>query len=140
MPTWTIRLVRAGLIYLALGFLAGAILLVEKTGWLDLGGRLQWLPLHVEVVLVGWFLQTTMGVAYWILPRYPTRPERGPAWPPAWAFSLLNLGIVLTVAGEIWPGLTHAPVAGRIMEVVAVALFGIHLWPRIRPAPAPIRQ
>ncbi|MFN8671598.1 MAG: hypothetical protein U0457_05855 [Candidatus Sericytochromatia bacterium] len=30
------------------------------------------LPFHINIVFIGWFLQFIFGVAYWILPRYPS--------------------------------------------------------------------
>jgi hypothetical protein len=78
-----------------------------------------------------------MGVGYWILPRYPTRPERGPDWPMAWAFGLINLGIILFAIGQAWPHCPAIPLTGRSAEAAAVLLFGLHAWPRIRPILAP---
>ncbi len=140
MPQWSIRLVRTGLLYLAAGFLFGALLLVQKAGW-NITGGLALLPLHTECVLIGWFVQTTMGVAYWILPRYPTHPERGPDWHMAGAFVLINVGILTTAAGLAWSPATAVPLAGRLAQSGAILLFGLHAWPRVRPflAPGPSR-
>jgi hypothetical protein len=35
------------------------------------------LPIHIEMLLVGWFFQLALGVAFWILPRLQQGPPRG---------------------------------------------------------------
>ena len=69
MPTLSRVAVRLALVSLVLGAAIGAALLAAPT----LGGQPPWrlLPLHVELLLFGWLVQLTMGVAYWILPRTP---------------------------------------------------------------------
>ena len=136
MPVWTVRLVRASLVYLGVGVLLGAILLLQKAGFLPTGD-IPLVPLHMEVVLVGWFVQLTMGIAYWILPRYPVAPERGPACPLPWGFWLLNLGILAVSTRSVLPSLPGLVLAGRWAEAVAVLLFGLTLGPRIRQFLAP---
>jgi len=49
---------------------------------------------HVEFLLIGWTVQLTMGVAFWILPRFEGGTSRG-AVGYAWlAFVLLNAGVI----------------------------------------------
>ena len=58
------------MLYLALGMTVGALLLFHKG--IPLHPALwRWLPPHLEFLLVGWTLQLAMGVAFWILPRFP---------------------------------------------------------------------
>jgi len=68
--------VRTALIYLAAGFLIGALMLTQKGVPLD-GALLRLLPLHIEFVLVGWTLQLGMGIAFRILPRFSREPRYG---------------------------------------------------------------
>lgn len=69
MPRLSQWLIRTALIYLLLGFTLGALLLTHKG--IPLHPALwSWLPTHIEFLLMGWIAQLTMGVAFWILPRY----------------------------------------------------------------------
>lgn len=116
--------------YLLLGFTVGALLLAHKG--LPLHPVLwSWLPAHIEFLLFGWVVQVTMGMAFWILPRYwqkPRRPKEGYA---QIAFVLLNLGIWLVVAGTTFRAGQWFLPAGRAVEMAAVAFFALHVWRRI---------
>jgi hypothetical protein len=131
MPRLSVYFVRASLVYLALGFTFGGLLLANK-GVMFLPVIWAWLPVHIEFSFVGWMIQLAMGVAFWILPRFPTHPIRGrEQW--SWsAFLLLNLGIwcvVLQVAVPVeWLSL-----AGRVLELLGMGLFVIGNWKRIKP-------
>lgn len=130
MPRLSAWFVRAALIYLGLGFTFGGLLLANKGIPLH---PLTWrlLPAHIEFLLFGWTLQLVLGVAYWILPRWQTqRGDVRPAWS---ALLLLNSGIWLVVAAGWlnWPAWLLA--GGRMLEVMAVAAFAWHAWPRVKP-------
>jgi hypothetical protein len=66
LSMWTVR---TALLYLGVGFLLGALMLLQKGVPID-PSMLRLLPMHVEFVLLGWTLQLAMGVAFWILPRF----------------------------------------------------------------------
>ncbi len=130
MPRLSQWYIRAAFMYLLLGFTVGALLLAHKG--MPLHPALwSWLPAHIEFLLFGWVVQVTMGMAFWILPRYwqkPRRPKEGYA---QIAFVLLNLGIWLVVAGTTFrAGKWFLPV-GRAVEMVALAFFALHAWRRI---------
>lgn len=130
MPRLSQWFVRAAFMYLLLGFTVGALLLAHKG--LPLHPVLwSWLPAHIEFLLFGWVVQVTMGMAFWILPRYwqkPRRPKEGYA---QIAFILLNLGIWLVVAGTTFRAGQWFLPAGRAVEMAAVAFFALHAWRRI---------
>lgn len=130
MPRLSQWMVRAAFVYLLLGFTFGALLLAHKG--IPLHPALwDWLPAHIEFLLLGWIVQLTMGVAFWILPRYwqqPRRPRQSSAWA---AFALLNLGIWLVVAGATCDVGRWALPVGRVVEVGAVIFFARHAWTRI---------
>lgn len=132
MPRWTRWYLRAAFCWLLLGFSVGSVLLAARgTGW-----NVPWPPLlgmHQDALLVGWLLQFTLGVAWWMLPRHATGPERGPEAPVAAAWVLLNLGLSLVMGGG-WLGAAALLVtAGRILELAAVLAFGWNIVPRIKP-------
>lgn len=131
MPNLSVWAIRASLVYLMAGFTIGAAMLWNRGVQLD--PRL-WLLLsaHIEFLLVGWILQLTVGVAYWILPRHRTTPKRGNPW-LAWAsVAMLNVGILLVAGSGFSSRSGDLLTAGRIVEFIAVAAFALNSWPRLR--------
>jgi hypothetical protein len=132
MPSLSRWFIRAALIYLAVGFTLGALLLFHKG--VPLHPRLwQLLAPHIEFVLLGWTLQLAMGVAFWILPRYlqgPVRGHEGLAW---LAFVLLNLGVLTVGLGWMLDAPPFMPFLGRVAEAGAAIAFVVHAWPRVKP-------
>ncbi len=127
MPRLSVWAVRASLIYLLAGFTLGGLLLANK----GLGlwpGVWSVLPAHIEFLLTGWMAHLALGVAFWILPRFPGG-SRGMEWPAWAAFVLLNVGVFLVGFGpEPWTA-----VWGRLAQALGVGLFLLHAWKRIRP-------
>jgi hypothetical protein len=132
VPRLSVFFIRTALLYLAAGFTLGGLLLANKG--VPLTPEVwRLLPMHVEFVLVGWTVQLAMGVGFWILPRFLRPPARGDERPVWAAYLLLNLGVLSVAFGQwlAWPGLI--PFIGRAAETVAVGLFAIHAWPRVKP-------
>lgn len=129
MPRLSVWFVRASLIYILLGFTFGALMLAQKGIPYYL---LVWnlFPIHVEFLLIGWFAQLAMGVAFWILPRFISGPPRGNVNLIWISFLLINMGIILS-ALQLW--LPAAPLIGRAAEAVAGIFFAIGLWRRVKP-------
>lgn len=138
MPRLTVWFLRSSLVYLAVGFTAGTLILVHK-GTAAIPWAWQLLPLHIAALFVGWMTQLAMGVAFWILPRFGFRRGNVPlAW-TAWA--LVNVGLAGTLVAAVLalPPWSLA-VAYGAMGLGAVA-FGVHAWPRVKPAlPAAERE
>lgn len=135
MPTLSRYFVRSALICMAIGFTLGGLILAAKGGAVDVR---VWalLPVHLALLLNGWLVQLSIGVAYWILPRISVgeRGRRGLAWS---AFILFQIGLGLTLISGVepwWPlaGTLFAP--SLILQLTAIVLFAVHAWPRIRPA------
>ena len=131
MPRLSAWFIRASLVYLAVGFTLGSLMLVNEG--LHFGLRLdELLPAHMEFLFVGWMLQLALAAAYWILPRYGQGPPRGNE-PVAWlSFLFLNIGILLVASGTL-VGSPWFAVLGRILEVVCVLAFLSISWRRVRP-------
>jgi len=129
MPSVSIWMVRSALVALVLGFSVGAIMLIGK-GIGAFGGLSAGIPIHVELVVLGWMVQLAMGVALWILPRLGARgPARGAAW--SWvAWALWNSGIVFVIAGAA--GVPAVRLSGRLIELSAAIAFGAAVWSRVR--------
>jgi hypothetical protein len=94
--------------------------------------RAELLPAHIEFLLVGWMVQLAFGVAFWILPRFRSGPERGREELVWLSYALLNLGVIIAAAG-LSAGLPAAvPLAGHIAQGMAAGAFALHAWPRIK--------
>lgn len=130
MPPLSVWAVRASLLHLALGFTFGGLMLFNKGVPLH---PMIWalLPAHIEILLFGWIAQLTMGMGFWILPRFAGK--RGNV-PLAWgAILLLNAG---TVTAGFCPFLVREEVLfliGRALTIAGVSAFALHAWPRVKP-------
>jgi len=131
MPRASVWFIRGSLLHLALGFTLGAVLLANKgAGFAP--GVWRWLPVHYELLLVGWFVQLVMGVAYWIFPRFGmTRAARGREQLAWVAFGCLNVGVLLVCLGVLDTDSVHA-VLGRLLETAAAGLMAANIWSRTR--------
>lgn len=137
-------LLKSALLWFVAGIALGVGLLIYKGLWIR--AIPHWLRLaHTHMLMVGFFVQLVMGVAYWMFPRVKVlwlNEQR--ALIMAW---LLNGGLLLRfiaepfhgrLTGEPFPG--AGPWIGWIMTVsalsqlAAVVMFAIGMWPRIRAA------
>jgi hypothetical protein len=131
VPRLSVWFIRTALMYLALGFTFGGLLLFHKGVPL---AREMWrlLPLHIECLFIGWTAQLALGVAYWILPRFMSGARRGDERPVWAAYALLNVGILATMGASLLPSPAWLPFAARLAEMAALALFTLRAWPRIK--------
>ena len=134
MPRAARWLIRLSLVYLALGFTLGALLLFNK-GIPLVPGVPRLLPAHIEFLLVGWLIQLVMGVATWIFPRFGVPRSAYGSEAASWvAFALLNGGVWLVAVGTVraaGPG-DMWPLIGRLAEVTGALLFALNIWRRVR--------
>jgi cbb3-type cytochrome oxidase subunit 1 len=131
MPRLSALMIRCSLVSLLLGSLAGALLLGRFPPALTRLSELR--AMHLDLLLFGWLVQFVLGVAYWILPRYATQPERGPAGPATASFALFQAGLVLALLGSAAPALGAVTSVGRLLVAVASLRFAALLVPRIKP-------
>jgi cbb3-type cytochrome oxidase subunit 1 len=135
MPRLSVWSIRTAMLYLAAGFLWGALMLLEK-GVPIAGSLLRLLPMHVEFVLIGWTLQLAMGVAFWILPRFSQGPAHGDERLGWLAYGLLNVGVLAAGVGQWLGAPALIPLLGRIAELLAAISFALQAWPRVKPVGA----
>jgi len=130
MPRLSCWFIRSALLYFALGFTLGGLILFHKGVPLH---PLLWqlLPAHIEFLLFGWTVQLVMGVGFWIFPRF--RRSRGNEKLAWLAFGLLNLGAWLVGLGPFVSAFAVIPLLGRLAETGAIIAFTVHAWPRIKP-------
>jgi len=130
MPLASRIMIRSSFIYLLLGIATGALMLVHKAYPLH-PSIWQLLPLHIEITIFGWIIQLTLGTAYWMLPRFLTGPQRGPEWAVYGMVIMLNAGILLTLADDLWATDWPVQLTGRILELLAVVVFVALHWHRV---------
>lgn len=129
MPALSRWMVRCSLLYLVLGFTIGALMLIAQItplySWIWL-----FLPVHIEILIFGWIIQLTMGVAYWMLPRYLKSGDRGNS-AFAWAIiACINLGIIFVIIGSLIHLRFPFRLLGRILEATSVIIFISLHWRR----------
>lgn len=131
MPTVSVWFIRCALVCLSMGFTIGAVILFNKavpvipSAW-------NFLSMHIELLLLGFILQLTMGVAFWIFPRLQTFTDRGDEKKAILAFVFLNIGIGICSVSPFF-SLSYLSLIGRFFQLTAVILFLTHLWPRVYP-------
>ena len=139
MPTLSRCFLRGALLCLALGMVPGGLILLQKgTGWSPSLWVL--LPAHTYLVLIGGMSQFTLGVCYWIFPRFDGGTSRGNTTLAWCSYAMLNaaLGLVVlhpllqVLLGDFAASLAFAS-AGTLQGLAALA-FVLHIWPRIHPS------
>ena len=130
MPQLSRRYIQMAFFNLIWGLTFGALLLYHKGVPLT---PLLWrlLPLHIELMLVGWLLQFIMGIGFWIFPRFWR--SRGNDTPVRRAFWLLNIGVWLAGLSGVFALPAAIFLAGRIFELASSTLFVLYAWRRIKP-------
>ncbi len=150
MPLTSRASVKASFLYLALGALLGAIMLINR--WVPLGPAVSALRVaHVQFLILGWLTQLIVGVAWWLLPPLPIGLQKDAPLPVRrgqaqrgsgrlfWAaLTCLNAGILLRALFEPLSSWTNidalsdlAGVSGLFL-LAAALLFVINLWTRVR--------
>ena len=130
MPRLSQWYVKLSFGYLLAGFTVGALLLANKGRPLH-PALWSLLPAYIEWLLLGWVAQLTLGVAFWILPRFWKEPRRGNTTGAAVAIVLLNGGIILISLGALLGLGPWATATGRLLEVGAAAAFAHSALPRV---------
>lgn len=150
MPLISRVSVKASIVYLVLGAVLGAILLINR--WFPLGAVVAALRVsHIQFLVVGWLTQFIIGVAWWLFPplaiglRYgaslPVRRGQSQRGSEAlfWlGLACLNAGILLRALFEPihgWAKLSLfgilAGISGLFLLAAAVLLV-VNLWGRVR--------
>lgn len=135
MPLLSRIMIRASFICLIIGFLLGGLILSAKGGVVD--ARVwAWLHIHIILLLNGWLLQLSLGVAYWITPRIHLgeRGRRSFAWS---GYALFTLGIIILLFSLVrfwWSDAAQLTAPSIMLQIMGIGLFVFHLYPRIRPA------
>src|SRR4051812_15790882 len=148
MPRLSQLMIRTALLWLAIGYSVGGLVLLNKGIPV-----LPWLwtlrSAHIHMLLVGWTVQLACGVAFWILPRLDARGARGNERLVWGCYAALNSAVVLgalhdpLVVLAAWPGWAALLMLMGLLYGLAAALFVMHAWPRVvsfRALPRPSRD
>lgn len=123
MPYLSQIMIRTALIWLAVGYTIGGLVLFNK-GVPFLPQLWMLRTTHVHLLLVGWTVQLACGVAFWILPRLDARGDRGNEQLVWLCYFTLNSGVVLAALTDplaLWlEGTTR-----RVLPVLAGGLYGL---------------
>lgn len=127
MPQLSRFLIRAGMVCLLLGLLAGALATVSP-------GMAAIRPTWIHLITVGWLTQLIFGVASWMFPRPRIEVNTDAlGWFGFWS---LNAGLLLRVIGEPLRVFTGQGgvllVVSAVLQLGAVASLVLTLWPRVR--------
>jgi len=150
MPATARVSVKVSMVYLVIGFLLGALMLLNR--WIPLGSAAALVRTpHVHMLVVGWITQLILGVAWWLFPPLqvglrsdaPLPVRRGQTQrgsePLFWAtFACLNAGILLRCLSEPLLITTQSQLftllitLSGLLELAAVVLFVLNVWGRVR--------
>ncbi|MEO8139632.1 MAG: hypothetical protein ABI742_08305 [Gemmatimonadota bacterium] len=134
MPRLSVWMLRSSLLALLVGTGLGAWLLGTEPAYDTARAGLR--EMHLTLLLFGWLVQFVLGVAYWMLPRYPTAPDRGPVWLGWTAYAGFTLGLVFGFLGRLAP-LGNLGSSGRLLLAGATFGFLLLLWGRAKPFGTP---
>ena len=129
---------KLSLVYLAFGFVLGAVLLAGEGAGAGWGAA--WGNVHAHVLFVGWFVQFAVGIAYWLLPRRKTaaQPLGYDERLALLACGLINVGLLLRVVIEPMfslqviqgPVVTLGLALSGILQAGAGLIWAFQLWGR----------
>jgi hypothetical protein len=140
MPLLTRVAIRAAMLYLLVGLVAGALYWLNNA-WSFWSPLAALNPVYIHLLVVGWITQLIFAVMYWMFPiisRVEMRGDPRPAWV---ALATLNIGLILRAFAEPWRavdpnGINQAAlILSSILQIAAGYLIVIVCWPRVREKP-----
>lgn len=137
MPTLTRWFIKSSLTYFIAALLLALVLALRPL--LDLPNFVVYLsPAYFHLFMVGWVTQMIFGVIYWMFPIITRSRPRGSAGLGWAAYVMLNVGLLLRVAGEPLLGVRPGSGWGWLLVVSAVLqwlaglLLVVNSWPRVK--------
>jgi len=126
--------IKTALVYLVLGVLAGAWMLLRQSG-LPLPEVANLYTVHIHLLGVGFFLMMVCGVALWMFPRKSGETRQQAARDPlAWtSYYLITVGLALRCLALLLPDVFGRIVlaASAFLQAGGVAIFAAAIWPRV---------
>ena len=138
MPRLSAWFLRSALAHLGVGVMLGGLILSAK----GLAPALSWAWLlhqaHAQLLVGGWLVQLTLGIAYWILPRLDGAGTRGRTTAASFSFYALNAGVdsaaLLLALRPFYPApwVARLLIPAALLQALALTAFVYHAWPRVR--------
>jgi cbb3-type cytochrome oxidase subunit 1 len=125
MDWFSLRFLKAGLVWLGLGVLFGLAMTVYP-GWVVFR------PIHAHLNLLGFVAMIISGVAYHVIPRFTGHPLHSPRLAGA-HWWLANVGLVV-LSGGFFLSLRYGPrfapisIAGGTLSALAAWAFIYNMW------------
>lgn len=140
MPLVPRLFIRTAFAWFAIGFIwAAAITLIKVADRTEL--RHAFITAHAHILLVGFFMNIVMGVAFWMFPRPPDRRMNEPL--AIAAYVLLNIGLLMRIsfewAQEEYQDQVYGALLGTsgVLQALGGLQFAFVIWPRVRAARTP---
>lgn len=137
MPLVSRIAIRMAFGWLIVGFGTGTALAAARGGFLPAAIYAAF-ELHTGALLIGFFVQLVIGVAFWMFPKHGSGAARGNEQVVVAGIVLLNLALVARVAASVAASSRGATTAGAGIAL-AVAICATQLWPRVKPFAEPKR-
>ena len=141
MPPLVRRYIKTSFVFLLIGLLLGAYIIVAE---FVLGAHPPRLLItaHAHLLLVGFMVMMVMGVATWMFPRPARddtryRPELAEA-----VYWVMTLATAVRAAAEVLLGVSGVPLlrwliaVGGLGQLTGAGLFAVNMWWRLRMPPA----
>jgi hypothetical protein len=126
--------IKTALVYLVLGVLAGAWMLLGQAG-LPLPEVENLYTVHIHLLGVGFFLMMVCGVAFWMVPRKSGETREQAARDPlGWAsYYLITVGLAVRCLALLLPAVFGRPVlaTSAFLQAGGVLAFALAIWPRV---------
>lgn len=134
MPLSTRLFIKSGILYLIAGIILSFISEIP-----DLGLSPLLLPVYWHMIVVGWITQIIIGVSYWMFPRAAKGKRNTDSKIILAVFITLNAGLLLRFIAEPFIPLISnnelifwSIVISSILQLTAIILFIMEIWPRVR--------
>lgn len=121
MPKYSVIFIKTSFIYLLIGSILGFLLLSNKAYNFD-SKIWSLLPIHIDILIFGWFLQFIFGVAFWIMPRFTDKNSYGNEKLVLISYILINIGILTKTIYKY----------GLFFIFMGILFFILNIYPRIR--------
>lgn len=110
---------KIAVIYILIGMLVGL--------YMGATAKLQYIPIHTHLNLLGWATLALVGIVYHLFPRMAASPLQ------RWHFWLHNIGlpismVFLTLMVNDQPALLPVVIIGAVMTLIGMFLFAINLF------------
>jgi hypothetical protein len=126
--------IKTALVYLVLGVLAGAWMLLRQAG-APVPEIANLYTVHVHLLGLGFFRMMVCGVAFWMFPRKSGETREEAARDPlAWSsYYLITAGLAIRCLALLLPELLGNLTLGAsaVAQAAGVATFAVAIWPRV---------